>query len=173
MWSFGCILAELTTGKPLFPALDENELLELFIMIIGLPTQQMIEKAKKRSKFFDKNMKLIRSKNSRLQKVLKKKSFPLKDAVQTDGDNDFLDFLEVIYFFKLTFRNVYAWIQIREWLQKMLWNIHGLSTMSTSSCSVRMMTLFKQLWIATTSQAKAKDFRGWLVRIFCRVSFWE
>lgn len=114
MWSFGCILAELTTGKPLFPALDENELLELFIMIIGLPTQQMIEKAKKRSKFFDKNMKLIRSKNSRLQKVLKKKSFPLKDAVQTDGDNDFLDFLEVIYFFKLTFRNVYAWIQIRE-----------------------------------------------------------
>ena len=55
----------------------------------------MVEKAKKKSKFFDKDTKLIRSKNSRLQKNLKKKSFPLKDAVYTDGDMEFLDFLEV------------------------------------------------------------------------------
>ncbi len=61
MWSFGCILAEMITGRPLFPALDENELLELFIMMIGLPPSDMIERAKKRSKFFDKNDKLIRS----------------------------------------------------------------------------------------------------------------
>ena len=39
MWSFGCIVAELTTGRPLFPAIDENELLELFIMMIGLPSK--------------------------------------------------------------------------------------------------------------------------------------
>ena len=38
MWSFGCILAELLTGRPLFPAVDENELLEFFIMMIGVPT---------------------------------------------------------------------------------------------------------------------------------------
>jgi serine/threonine protein kinase len=37
MWSFGCIMAELLTGRPLFPALDENELLEFMVLIIGQP----------------------------------------------------------------------------------------------------------------------------------------
>jgi dual specificity tyrosine-phosphorylation-regulated kinase 2/3/4 len=61
MWSFGCIVAELTTGRPLFPAVDENELLEFFVMMIGLPSHEMVERAKKKSRFFDKDMKLIRS----------------------------------------------------------------------------------------------------------------
>lgn len=67
MWSLGCIITELTTGRPLFPAIDENELLELFIMVIGIPPPEMIEKAKKKSKFFDKNGKFVRSKQSRIQ----------------------------------------------------------------------------------------------------------
>jgi len=62
MWSVGCILAELTTGRPLFPAVDENELLEFIIMMIGLPTAEMIDKCKKKSKFFDKHGKFIKSK---------------------------------------------------------------------------------------------------------------
>ena len=66
MWSFGCILAELLTGRPLFPAVDENELLEFFIMMIGVPTSEMIDKAKKKTKFFDKGGKFIKSKQSRL-----------------------------------------------------------------------------------------------------------
>lgn len=66
MWSFGCIIAELKTGRPLFPAVDENELLEFFIMMIGMPPNEMIEKARKRNRFFDKNGKVIRSKQSRL-----------------------------------------------------------------------------------------------------------
>ena len=37
MWSFGCILIELKKGVPLFPALDESELMEMFLMIIGSP----------------------------------------------------------------------------------------------------------------------------------------
>ena len=49
MWSFGCIIAELVTGKPLFTALDENELMELVNMMIGYPSKDMISKAKKRS----------------------------------------------------------------------------------------------------------------------------
>lgn len=62
MWSFGCIMAEMVTLRPIFPAIDENELLEFFIMMIGLPNSEMIDKAKKRSKFFDKDGKIIRSK---------------------------------------------------------------------------------------------------------------
>ena len=39
MWSLGCIIYELITGKALFPAKDENELLEFFMVTVGqLPT---------------------------------------------------------------------------------------------------------------------------------------
>ena len=65
MWSFGCIMAELKIQRPLFPALDENELLELMSAIVGLPSKDMIDKAKKKHKFF-KDGKVIRSKQSRL-----------------------------------------------------------------------------------------------------------
>lgn len=37
MWSFGCIVCELVTGNPLFPAINEKELLEFFIIRIGWP----------------------------------------------------------------------------------------------------------------------------------------
>jgi dual specificity tyrosine-phosphorylation-regulated kinase 2/3/4 len=62
MWSFGCILAELKTGRPLFPAIDEQELLELIIMMIGMPSDDMIKRCKKRNKFFDKDGMYIKSK---------------------------------------------------------------------------------------------------------------
>ena len=97
MWSFGCILVELVTGRPIFPALDENELLEFFIMMIGLPSSEMIEKAKKRNKFFDKDDKIIRSKQSRLVNS-HKCSFPLKQAISTcfKGDDLFVELVTVI-----------------------------------------------------------------------------
>lgn len=65
-------MAELVTGRPIFPALDENELLEFFIMMIGLPTPEMIDKAKKKHKFFDKDGKVIRSRQTRLHNTHKK-----------------------------------------------------------------------------------------------------
>ena len=37
MWSFGCILCELSSGRPIFPANDENELLEYIRFRIGMP----------------------------------------------------------------------------------------------------------------------------------------
>lgn len=61
MWSLGCIVAELKTRRPLFPAIDENELLEFFQMLFGMPSKDMIEKCRKRTKFFDKNGRIIRS----------------------------------------------------------------------------------------------------------------
>lgn len=85
MWSLGCIAVELKTGRPLFPAVDENELLEFFIMMIGFPSSEMIEKARKRNKFFDKDGKIVRSKQSRLL-TSGKKTYPLRKVIEHDPD---------------------------------------------------------------------------------------
>lgn len=95
MWSFGCILVELITGKPLFPAVDEHELLELFIVSIGMPPEEMINKCSKRKYFFDTNRTLIRSKRSRVRKGTKVGGIPVKNELASEGDDDFIDFIEV------------------------------------------------------------------------------
>lgn len=95
MWSFGCILAELVTGRPLFPAIDEHELLELFVVRIGMPPEQMINKCTKRKYFFDANRRLIRSKRSRVPKGSQERSDPIRSALYSEDDEDFIDFVEV------------------------------------------------------------------------------
>jgi len=64
MWSLGCIVAELFCGRPIFPGLDENELLEFHILMCGNPPQHMIDKGNKKSKFFSihEGYRLLRSK---------------------------------------------------------------------------------------------------------------
>jgi dual specificity tyrosine-phosphorylation-regulated kinase 2/3/4 len=42
MWSFGCILAEMDTGRALFPAHDELELLERMRVTVGNPPAHMV-----------------------------------------------------------------------------------------------------------------------------------
>ena len=37
MWSLGCIVAEMFCGRPIFPAQDENELLEFQVLMCGNP----------------------------------------------------------------------------------------------------------------------------------------
>lgn len=71
MWSLGCIVFELMTGRPLFPAKDENELLEYFITTLGEIPDEMIEGCKKFKQFYRetsflgfKSNELIRSKYS-------------------------------------------------------------------------------------------------------------
>lgn len=53
MWSFGCILAELYTGYPLFPGENEVEQLACIMEIQGLPTQRILESATRIKMFFD------------------------------------------------------------------------------------------------------------------------
>ena len=95
MWSFGCILAELVTGRPLFPAVDENELLELFRIRIGMPPTEMIQKCKKRKMFFNNMQQLIRSKKSRLPTGAADRSDTIRNALYSEYDPDFIDFIEV------------------------------------------------------------------------------
>ncbi|OMJ96195.1 hypothetical protein SteCoe_153 [Stentor coeruleus] len=53
MWSFGCILAELSTGCPLFPGESEAEQLLCMMELKGLPPQEVLMISTKRSMFFD------------------------------------------------------------------------------------------------------------------------
>lgn len=55
IWSFGCILAELYTGSPLFTGEDEKEQLMCIIEILGPPPVEVVQIASKRDIYFDKN----------------------------------------------------------------------------------------------------------------------
>ncbi|XP_047316329.1 dual specificity protein kinase YAK1 homolog isoform X2 [Impatiens glandulifera] len=53
MWSFGCIVAELFLGIPLFPGASEFDLLKRMIKILGeQPPDYVLKEAKNTSKFF-------------------------------------------------------------------------------------------------------------------------
>ncbi|KAK6936483.1 Protein kinase domain [Dillenia turbinata] len=53
MWSFGCIVAELFLGLPLFPGASEFDLLRRMIEILGgQPPDHVLKEAKNTSKFF-------------------------------------------------------------------------------------------------------------------------
>lgn len=43
IWSFGCILAELCTGFPIFPGESEPEQMALIMEIIGLPPKSLFK----------------------------------------------------------------------------------------------------------------------------------
>ena len=90
MWSFGCILAELVTGRPLFPAIDERELLEFFIIRIGQIPEYMINKCTKRRTFYDQNLNLIRSSRSRIPKGSKPKCDSVRQALYSEDDDEFM-----------------------------------------------------------------------------------
>ena len=47
MWSFGCILAELYTGYPLFPGENEVEQLACIMEIFGLPPTKILDGAQR------------------------------------------------------------------------------------------------------------------------------
>ncbi|KAJ4462531.1 putative Dual specificity tyrosine-phosphorylation-regulated kinase 4 [Paratrimastix pyriformis] len=53
MWSFGCILAELYTGYPLFPGENEVEQLACIMEVLGLPPRRLVESSTRRKYFFD------------------------------------------------------------------------------------------------------------------------
>merc|ERR1719482_1513786 len=55
MWSFGCILAELYTGYPLFPGENEVEQLACIMEVCGVTPQRILESATRIKMFFDAN----------------------------------------------------------------------------------------------------------------------
>lgn len=55
MWSFGCIMAELYSGRPLFPGKDEFDLFNYFMNVLGSPPVRMIQRSP-RKEFYNIDM---------------------------------------------------------------------------------------------------------------------
>jgi dual specificity tyrosine-phosphorylation-regulated kinase 2/3/4 len=53
IWSLGCVLCELLTGKPLFPGQNEREQMKLIMGVLGVPPISMILEGSRSSRFFD------------------------------------------------------------------------------------------------------------------------
>ena len=56
MWSFGCILAELYTGYPLFPGENEVEQLACIMELFGMPSPSLLHEAQRRKLFFGEQL---------------------------------------------------------------------------------------------------------------------
>lgn len=65
MWSFGCILAELYSGIPIFPGEDETDQLFYMMEYLGVPSISMFKISKKRKMFFNDDYTPKKIQNSR------------------------------------------------------------------------------------------------------------
>jgi len=65
MWSFGCVLAELFMGTPLFVSENEQELILYIVELRGPPPLRLLKKATRMKEFFDCEGKAIGVPNSR------------------------------------------------------------------------------------------------------------
>jgi dual specificity tyrosine-phosphorylation-regulated kinase 2/3/4 len=54
MWSFGCIMAEMYRGYPLFPGKNEEELMGKIIEVLGSPPKELVLNCPRKQVFFDK-----------------------------------------------------------------------------------------------------------------------
>ena len=55
MWSLGCVLAELYTGRPLFPGENETDQLLCIMSVMGPPPYHLLSSSTKKSVFFNEN----------------------------------------------------------------------------------------------------------------------
>lgn len=52
VWSFGCLLFEIVTAKPLFYASGENELIAEIMKVLGDPTKNIVNSSKKLKRYY-------------------------------------------------------------------------------------------------------------------------
>ncbi|KAJ3258370.1 Dual specificity tyrosine-phosphorylation-regulated kinase [Boothiomyces macroporosus] len=92
MWSFGCVLAELFTGYPIFPGENENEQLACIMEIKGLPPSSLLATGSRTRTFFDSNNTPRSITNSKGKK--RRPGSKTLSGVLRSTDMAFLDFLD-------------------------------------------------------------------------------
>ncbi|KAI7906804.1 kinase-like domain-containing protein [Cokeromyces recurvatus] len=96
MWSTGCILAELYTGRPLFPGENEPDQLACIMQLLGVPSHDYLEQCTRKKQFFDSYDKPRKSINSKGKKR-KPNTFTFTEALKRSTydnvDKSFVDFI--------------------------------------------------------------------------------
>eukprot|EP00158_Paraphelidium_tribonemae_P004942 Partr_v1_DN27068_c0_g1_i4_m29107 putative dual-specificity tyrosine-(Y)-phosphorylation regulated kinase len=87
MWSVGCILAELYTGYPIFPAQDEQELIACVMEIFGPPPIDLLMKASRRKLFFHSNFTARQSANPKTR-IRRVSSRPLEMVLKSPSGSN-------------------------------------------------------------------------------------
>jgi dual specificity tyrosine-phosphorylation-regulated kinase 2/3/4 len=64
IWSLGCVLCEMVTGQPIFPAEDEAELMQMVAEVVGLPPESLIKGAPRAKYYFSSQGELMLKPNS-------------------------------------------------------------------------------------------------------------
>ncbi|OMJ71208.1 hypothetical protein SteCoe_30651 [Stentor coeruleus] len=85
MWSFGCILIEMFTGKPIFPGENEMELLQCMMEVLGSPPLKVISKAVRRNLYFEADGRPKIQANTKGRKRIPN-SRPIKDIIRRSED---------------------------------------------------------------------------------------
>lgn len=94
MWSFGCIMAELFLGYPIFPGEDEYEQLGYIMEVLRVPEPELLKKCSRGKYFFDSQFQPKLVANSR-GKIKVPGSKSLKQAMEC-SDDLFVDFVSKI-----------------------------------------------------------------------------
>jgi len=139
MWSFGCILVELFTGKsknknnseqtefdfhstgyPIFPGENEQEQLAMIMEVIDLPPSHVLEQGTRRKLFFDSKG-VPRTVSTKTIKKRRPASRPLGQILRTT-DNNFIDFIRRCFEFVL-FLFYFLFLRLIFYLDGIHWNV--------------------------------------------------
>lgn len=80
VWSVGCMICELITGRPLFPARSEDELIEMMVEMLGLPPLVMVRNAPRAHHYFDNNGKMKTRQGSTSDRIRVPNGTTISDA---------------------------------------------------------------------------------------------
>ena len=93
MWSFGCIMAELYAGIPIFPGENERDQLNYIMEYLGVPSNNLLSCSKNRNNFFDEKNIPFQIPNSRGK--IRYPSTKKIDKFLRGSDENFINFVSV------------------------------------------------------------------------------